>query len=122
MGIPAASVPADPAVEEAKVKTPRTRNRTLITPEGISIPITVASRLSRFGALVLDFVILYLGLTVFVAVMVWIAGGLFERLLLVRKMKLQVDLKKFSRRQYKRFRLDSFPRGVVVCCWDGTHP
>ena len=35
------------------------RARTLITPEGLALPITVASRGSRAGALVLDVVILF---------------------------------------------------------------
>ncbi len=56
------------------------RQRTLVTPEGISVPIVVASRGSRVGALVLDFVLLYVGLTIFVLLMGWIAGGLFDEI------------------------------------------
>lgn len=77
-----ASVPIaepDEPVEKAK-KPPRTRERTLITPEGLAIPVVVASRVARFGALVLDFVILYLGLILFVLLLQWIFGGLFEDL------------------------------------------
>ncbi|MEE4339596.1 RDD family protein [Erythrobacter sp.] len=48
MSAAAADMHADP---EAK------RRRTMITPEGLALPITVASRGSRVGALVLDFII-----------------------------------------------------------------
>ncbi len=80
--IPAASLPIGdqeppaPAINTSAGK----RARTLTTPEGISVPITVASRGSRFGALILDFVILYLGMIIFVVLMVAIAGDLFENL------------------------------------------
>lgn len=88
MGIPAASIPLETESEtEAERPVSRldrsahNRGRTLVTPEGLSIPITVASRISRFGALVLDFVILYLGLTIFVWILFWIFGGLIEDLM-----------------------------------------
>lgn len=54
------------------------RMRSLITPEGIAVPVTIASRGSRLGALVLDFVILIVGMFVVQLVIVLIAGGLFE--------------------------------------------
>jgi uncharacterized RDD family membrane protein YckC len=52
------------------------RARTLITPEGIALPITIASRGSRAGALVLDVMIIVFTLIAFVLLLVWIAEGL----------------------------------------------
>lgn len=52
--------------------------RTLITPEGLALPITIASRASRAGALILDVVIVVVGLVVFNLVIIWIAGGLLD--------------------------------------------
>lgn len=80
MGVPAASIPVENAAPPAPQKPANKRERTLITPEGIAVPVVVASRISRFGALVLDFVILYLGLIIFMYLMIWIAGGLIEQL------------------------------------------
>lgn len=82
MAIIAAAIPLEtpePPAPKAK-KPPRTRERTLITPEGLAIPIVVASRVSRFGAIVLDFVILYLGIVLFVLLLQWIFGGLVEEM------------------------------------------
>ncbi|AWW75812.1 hypothetical protein CD351_15385 [Erythrobacter sp. KY5] len=52
------------------------RLRQIITPEGIALPIRVASRGSRFGALVLDFAILVVGMIAFYALVFWLAGEL----------------------------------------------
>ncbi len=57
------------------------RERVLITPEGIAVPITVASRGARIGALILDFVILYVGLSLFFVLIAWIAGGLLDEII-----------------------------------------
>ncbi|KWV91844.1 RDD family protein [Erythrobacter sp. YT30] len=54
------------------------RERTLITPEGIAVPIVVASRGARAGALILDFLILLFGVIVVSWVIDMIAGGLFD--------------------------------------------
>ncbi|MFL0355606.1 RDD family protein [Erythrobacter sp. GH1-10] len=54
------------------------RERMLITPEGLAVPVTIASRGSRLGALVLDFVILFIALFVFQLVLMFVLGGLFE--------------------------------------------
>ncbi|MEL7188046.1 MAG: RDD family protein [Pseudomonadota bacterium] len=54
------------------------RERTLITPEGIAVPMVVASRGSRAGALILDFLILMLALILAIWIISWIAGGLFD--------------------------------------------
>jgi uncharacterized RDD family membrane protein YckC len=59
-------------------RPPDRRTRTQITPEGLSLPITIASRAARAGALVIDVMIIVIGLTVFQLVMQFIAGGLIE--------------------------------------------
>ncbi len=56
------------------------RRRQLVTPEGIAVPVTIASRGSRLGALMLDFLILTVGTYVFFLVLALIAGGLFEQI------------------------------------------
>jgi uncharacterized RDD family membrane protein YckC len=54
------------------------RARTLVTPEGLALPITIASRGSRAGALTLDVIILFTAAMIFFTVLGWIAGGLLE--------------------------------------------
>jgi uncharacterized RDD family membrane protein YckC len=54
------------------------RARVLITPEGIALPLTIASRGSRAGALMLDITFIVSGLIIFHLLLFWIAGGLFE--------------------------------------------
>jgi uncharacterized RDD family membrane protein YckC len=54
------------------------RARALITPEGLTLPITVASRGSRAGALILDVMIIFFAMLAFVWLLIWIASGLFE--------------------------------------------
>jgi uncharacterized RDD family membrane protein YckC len=54
------------------------RNRVMITPEGLALPITLASRGSRAGALILDVMIILFGLIAFHLLLFWIAGGLLE--------------------------------------------
>lgn len=56
------------------------RRRQLVTPEGIAVPVTIASRGSRLGALLLDFLILTVGTYVFFLVLSLIAAGLFEEI------------------------------------------
>ena len=58
-----------------------TRGRTILTPEGISLPVTVASRGARVGALLLDFTILYLGLVIFFLLTAWIFGGVMSEVM-----------------------------------------
>jgi len=53
----------------------KSRQRTILTPEGIALPVTVASRGARVGALLLDFMVLYVGLLIFVLLTAWIFGG-----------------------------------------------
>ncbi|WP_395330165.1 RDD family protein [Novosphingobium sp. BL-8H] len=52
-----------------------TRDRLLVTPEGISLPITVASRGSRIGALVIDFIVMIVLMVATTVGLVYIAGG-----------------------------------------------
>lgn len=54
------------------------RQRALITPEGLAVPMTIASRGARVGALVLDFMILFTGLSVLQLVLILTLGGVFE--------------------------------------------
>lgn len=52
------------------------RLRQVVTPEGIAIPFTVASRGSRFGALLLDFFILYVGMALFFFLIIFLASSI----------------------------------------------
>ncbi|MFN3864040.1 MAG: RDD family protein [Erythrobacter sp.] len=54
------------------------RSRVLLTPEGLALPVTLASRGSRAGALILDVMILLFGMTLFQLLVLVIAGGLLE--------------------------------------------
>ena len=54
------------AINEARPKR-ADRRRTLVTPEGIALPVTLASRGSRVGALLLDLFIIVLS---FIAVLI----------------------------------------------------
>ena len=54
------------------------RSRVILTPEGLALPITLASRGSRAGALMLDVMFLFFGLIAFQMLIVWVAGGLLE--------------------------------------------
>ncbi len=54
------------------------RARTLITPEGLALPITIAPRTARAGALIIDVMIIVFGLVAFQLAMVWIASGLLQ--------------------------------------------
>ena len=54
------------------------RSRVMITPEGLALPVTLASRGARAGALMLDVMIIFGGLLAFNLLMLWIAGGLLE--------------------------------------------
>ncbi|TRD11766.1 RDD family protein [Erythrobacter insulae] len=60
------------------ISVDRKRERTLITPEGLAIPMTIAARGSRIGALILDFVFISLALMAVQIILMLILGGLFE--------------------------------------------
>lgn len=51
------------------------RQRTLVTPEGVALPLTIASRGSRAGALMLDFMILMVSTIALTLVLVYIGSG-----------------------------------------------
>lgn len=52
-----------------------TRDRLLVTPEGITLPITVASRGSRLGALIIDFILIIVLMTATTWGLILLAGG-----------------------------------------------
>ena len=52
------------------------RRRTLVTPEGIAMPVVLASRGTRFGALLIDLMIVSTALFVITLVLVLIGGAL----------------------------------------------
>ena len=52
------------------------RGRIMVTPEGIALPIVLASRGSRFGALVLDLIAIFVAMLVTSLVLIWLAGGI----------------------------------------------
>lgn len=56
------------------------RRRMMVTPEGIAVPITVASRGARVGALILDFIFLYVGMTIITLLLIWMFSGVMEEL------------------------------------------
>ncbi len=55
------------------------RQRNLVTPEGVGLPLTIAPRASRAGALIIDFLIVICGLIAFHLALFWIASGLFDQ-------------------------------------------
>ena len=55
-----------------------TRDRMLLTPEGIALPVTVASRGARAGALIIDFMIIFFLQLASLFLMAWLVGGVFE--------------------------------------------
>jgi uncharacterized RDD family membrane protein YckC len=54
------------------------RARTLVTPEGLALPLTLASRGARAGALILDVTFIVTGLIVFHLVLLWVAFGALD--------------------------------------------
>jgi len=51
------------------------RQRELITPEGLALPLTLASRGARAGALMLDLVLIFTVLLIVVITLVYVGGG-----------------------------------------------
>ena len=66
---PAAAAAAPPADRRA---------RSLVTPEGLVLPVTLAPRGARAGALIIDVMIVTFGLFAFQLALLWIAGGLLS--------------------------------------------
>jgi uncharacterized RDD family membrane protein YckC len=56
-------------------RPPRNRNRTVITPEGVALPLVLASRGSRAAALFIDLILIVTAMTVTTLTLIWIAGG-----------------------------------------------
>jgi len=54
------------------------RLRTLVTPEGLALPVTIAPRTARAGALIIDFMILMFSLIVVQITIYYIARGLLD--------------------------------------------
>ena len=54
------------------------RRRTIITPEGLALPLTLASRGARAGALMLDVMIILFALIAFHLGLIAVAGGLID--------------------------------------------
>ncbi len=54
------------------------RQRILVTPEGLSLPLTIASRGSRVGALFLDFVILNVTMALVTGLLIYIGLGVLD--------------------------------------------
>ncbi|RXZ64397.1 RDD family protein [Pelagerythrobacter rhizovicinus] len=54
------------------------RRRDVVTPEGIALPFTVASRSARAGALLIDLTLIFVTSVVVTLALIWIAGGLFR--------------------------------------------
>ena len=54
------------------------RRRTLITPEGIALPVTLASRGTRFGALLIDLAIIVVTLVVSSVALFYVAAKLMQ--------------------------------------------
>lgn len=54
------------------------RQRIITTPEGLALPLTMASRGSRAGALILDVMIILFALIAFHIVLISVAGGLLD--------------------------------------------
>ena len=63
----------------AAQRLPRTgRERVMITPEGVALPLTIASRGARAGALLLDLFFIGLLMTVTTLILLSLAGGVFS--------------------------------------------
>lgn len=54
------------------------RARTLVTPEGLALPVTIAPRTARAGALIIDVMIVMFTLVAFILIIYNIAWGLIE--------------------------------------------
>lgn len=61
-------------------RQPRSRNRTVITPEGVALPFVLASRGSRAAALIIDLILIGTAMTVTTLTLIWIAGGIGIRM------------------------------------------
>lgn len=60
----------------ARAMTADRRARVLVTPEGVPLPFTLASRGARAGALILDLAMIYGGILAVTLVLVWLGIGI----------------------------------------------
>lgn len=68
------SAPAMRSVEDK-------RRRIMVTPEGVALPVRVAPRGARVGALILDFLILFTGLFVITLLLGWLFSGVMDQVI-----------------------------------------
>lgn len=54
------------------------RQRDLVTPEGLSLPVTIASRGARAGALMIDFIIVHLTMLIVTLLLIYLAFGVLD--------------------------------------------
>ena len=71
-----ASTPAPPRTRPL-ARSLNARRRELVTPEGLALPLTLASRGSRLGALLLDLAFLYISLFVLLLLLVTVGVNVF---------------------------------------------
>lgn len=57
-------------------RAPRTRNRSVITPEGVALPFVLASRGARAAALLLDLAMIGAAMIATTLALIWLAGGI----------------------------------------------
>ena len=77
---PVSAAPQDShAARSARYRRDLTRrSRELLTPEGLSLPLTLASRGARAGALMLDLIIIFVGLLVIIFALLALGIGMFD--------------------------------------------
>ncbi|MBU6396110.1 MAG: RDD family protein [Sphingomonadales bacterium] len=57
-------------------RDPRSRNRTVITPEGVALPLVLATRGARAAALLIDLALIGAAMIATTYTLIWIAGGI----------------------------------------------
>ncbi len=57
-------------------REPRSRNRTVITPEGVALPFVLATRGARAAALLIDLALIGAAMIATTLTLIWIAGGI----------------------------------------------
>jgi len=57
-------------------REPRSRNRTVITPEGVALPLVLATRGARAAALLIDLALIGAAMIATTLTLIWIAGGI----------------------------------------------
>jgi hypothetical protein len=57
-------------------REPKSRDRSIVTPEGVALPFVLATRGARAGALTIDLMLIGMAMIVTTLTLVWIAGGI----------------------------------------------